>query len=170
MAERGESHSRLPAASLAPAACLVPPRGLYAQSALFTLPLPHNLSPLRRPCSLVSLLWLSPPGATTIMRLAALPLVLTCLLSYVLETTSAPSSLGPLGQHIPIYRKRPRARSTEELLSLLRRRKLTLETKYAGHLARRASGLNLYVPLYIYCPPEPAHLSCRKDSLTKAKT
>lgn len=103
------------------------------------------------------------------MRLAALPLVLTCLLSYALETTSAPPSLGSLGQHIPIYRKRPRAQSTEELRSLLRRRKLTLETKYAGHLARRASGLNLCVPFYMYCPPEPAHLSCRKRLTDESK-
>ena len=79
------------------------------------------------------------------MRLAALPLVLTCLLSYALETTSAPSSLTSLGQHIPIYRKRPRAQSTEEIRSLLRRRKLSLDTKYGGHLVRRASGLNLCV-------------------------
>lgn len=158
-----ERQSRLRAASLASAACLVPARGLYAQSALFTLPfppLPHNAAtPLLFNFPPLAFSLLSLPGATTIMRLAALPLVLTCLLSYVLETTSAPSSLRPLGQHIPIYRKRPRTRSTEELLSLLRRRKLTLEAKYAGHLARRASGLNLYVPSISTALRHP--LTCR---------
>ncbi|TFY62272.1 hypothetical protein EVJ58_g3972 [Rhodofomes roseus] len=80
------------------------------------------------------------------MRLASLPLVLTCLLSYVLETSSAPSSTVSLGQHIPISRRRPRTRSTEELRALLGRRKLSLDAKYgrdSGGLARRADGFNL---------------------------
>lgn len=101
-------------------------------------PSSSSLRTLRRPLRLAP--------TTTTMRLAALPLVLTCLLSHVLETTSAPSALDALGQHIPIYRQRPRTRSTDELLSLLRRRKLSLDAKYGGRLSRRASGMNLCVP------------------------
>ncbi|KZT72029.1 acid protease [Daedalea quercina L-15889] len=80
------------------------------------------------------------------MRLASLPLVLTCLLSYVLETTSAPPSFASIGQHIPIYRKRPRTRNPEELRALLSRQRRSLDAKYGrqpGEVARRASGMNL---------------------------